>query len=147
MSNIKLQLQRLQGAVTVAALVIPAAFVGFLILKYSVNLPQWDEWAGVTFLYKLNEGTLSFSDLFHQQNEYRQFFPNLVFVFLGRLTKFDVRYHMGVSLLLACLVSFNVYRLGKLTLDRESDRLWAYLAANVLIFSPVQHENWLQGSN
>lgn len=128
-----------------AALVIPAAFVGFLILKYSVNLPQWDEWAGVTFLYKLNEGTLSFSDLFRQQNEYRQFFPNLVFVFLGRLTKFDVRYHMGASLLLACLVSFNVYRLGKLTLDRESDRLWAYLAANVLIFSPVQHENWLQG--
>ena len=52
---------------------------------------------------------------------------------------------MGVSLLLACLVSFNVYRLGKLTLDRESDRLWAYLAANVLIFSPVQLENWLQG--
>ncbi len=129
----------------VAALVIPAAFVGFLILKYSVNLPQWDEWVGVTFLYKLNEGTLSFSDLFRQQNEYRQFFPNLVFVFLGRLTKFDVRYHMGVSLLLACLVSFNVYRLGKLTLDRESDRVWAYLAANVLIFSPVQHENWLQG--
>ena len=134
MSNIKRQLQRLQGVVPVAALVIPAAFVGFLILKYSVNLPQWDEWTGVTFLHKLNEGSLSLSDLFRQQNEYRQFFPNLVFVFLGRLTRFDVRYHMGVSLLLACITSFNIYRLGKLTLDRDSDRLWAYVAANLLIF-------------
>ena len=32
----------------VAALVIPAAFVGFLILTYSVDLPQWDEWVGAT---------------------------------------------------------------------------------------------------
>ena len=128
-----------------AALIIPAAFIGILILKYGVDLPQWDEWAGVTFLYKLNAGTLSLSDLFAQQNEYRQFFPNLIFVFIGRLTKFDVRYHMGVSLLTACLISFNIYHLGKLTLDQVGDRLWAYVAANLLIFSPVQHDNWLQG--
>ncbi|MGZ5435488.1 MAG: hypothetical protein ACXWID_05215 [Pyrinomonadaceae bacterium] len=145
MSNIKRQLQRLQGVVPFAALVIPAAFIGILILKYSVNLPQWDEWVIVNFLHKLNAGTLSLSDLFRQQNEYRQFFPNLIFVIIGRLTKLDVRYYMGVSLLLACLISFNIYRLGKVTLERTSDRLWAYVAANLLIFSPVQHENWLQG--
>ena len=38
---------------------------------------------GRDFLHKLNEGTLSFADLFRQHNEYRQFFPNLVFVFPG----------------------------------------------------------------
>ena len=145
MSNIKRQLQRWQGIVPVAALVLPAAYIGILILKYGVDLPQWDEWVGVTFLYKLNAGTLSLSDLFAQQNEYRQFFPNLIFVFVGRLTKFDVRYHMGISLLTACLISFNIYHLGKLTLEHVGDRLRAYVAANLLIFSPVQNDNWLQG--
>lgn len=141
----QLSRSRTTRVVTVAAAVIPAAFIALLILKYSVNIPQWDEWAGVTFLDKLNAGTLSLSDLFQQQNEYRQFFPNLIFAFLGNATNFDVRYHMALSFLLACLVSFNIYRLGNLTLNTVSGRVWAYLAANLTIFSPVQYENWLQG--
>ncbi|MGH9967473.1 MAG: hypothetical protein ACREBG_06525 [Pyrinomonadaceae bacterium] len=126
--------------------IVPAAFTGVMIFKYCVDVPFWDEWHVVSLLEKFAQGTLSFRDLYAQQNEYRQFFPNLVFVAVGWLTRWDVRYLMGINFLTACLVSFNVYQLGKHTLAGEpSLRLWTYLLANLLIFSPIQHENWLQG--
>ncbi|MCA1633622.1 MAG: hypothetical protein LC802_07870 [Acidobacteria bacterium] len=81
-----------------------------------------------------------------QHNEYRQFFPNLVIMGLGWLTRWDVRYEMWFSFLLASLTSFNVYRLGRLTLDRDTaNRRLAFLLSNLLIFSPAQYLNWLVG--
>src|SRR5262245_50574954 len=125
---------------------LPAALIGLAIWRYSVDIPQWEDWIMVPLFQKFAAGTLSLGDLFAQQNEYRQFFPNLLFLGLGWLTKWDLRYEMVVSLALACVISINLYRLSiKTTADEHGRRLWLYLMANVLIFSTVQHENWLQG--
>lgn len=124
----------------------PAALLAVLITQYSVDFPQWDQWDYVKFFQKLSLHTLTFADLFAQVNEYRQFFPNLVFVALGRLTRWDQRYEMWALFLLACLIAFNVYRLARLTF--KGDHRWRVLLlfiANLLIFSPVQYPNWLQG--
>ncbi|HSS21813.1 MAG TPA: hypothetical protein VLL54_17200 [Pyrinomonadaceae bacterium] len=126
--------------------IAPACYIAILIFKYSVNVPQWDEWDLAIYFEKFAHHTLSLADLFQQNNEYRQFFPNLIFVGLSRLTNGDVRYDMLVSFLLACLISFNVYQLGKNTIKGGTRQgLWIYFAANLLIFSPVQYENWFQG--
>jgi hypothetical protein len=125
---------------------LPAFFLGALIWNYAVDVPHWDQWEYVAFFEKLSVGTLTFSDLFAQQNEYRQFFPNLIFVALGWLTNWDVRYELAISYMLACLVSFNVYLLGERTLEgSRTRRLFIWFLANMLIFSPVQRENWLVG--
>lgn len=124
----------------------PAAFLAVLIYEYGVDFPQWDQWVYVRFFQNLALHTLTFSDLFAQVNEYRQFFPNLIFVVLGWLTRWDLRYEMWAMFLLACVISFNVYRLARLTID--STHWWRVLLlfmANLLIFSPVQYQNWLQG--
>src|SRR6266576_5943871 len=97
----------------------PSAFLAVLIFKYSVDLPQWDQWAYVPFFEKLSRGAMTFGDLFAQMNEYRQFFPNLVFVALGWLTRWDVRYEMLLTFLAACLLSFNVYRLAERTINAD----------------------------
>jgi hypothetical protein len=132
--------------VLVCLAIMPACLILPLILKYGVDLPIWDQWDYVSFFHKFSQGTLTLGDLFAQQNEYRQFFPNLVFVGLGWLTGWDLRYEMLVSFALACLVSFNIYRLGRLTLSGSPERRTAiYLLANLLIFSPIQYSNWLQG--
>ncbi len=129
-----------------ALALLPACFLGAFICKYWVDLPHWDQWEYVSFFKKLSVGTLTPGDLFAQQNEYRQFFPNLIFVGLGWLTKWDVRYELVVSFLLACLVSFNVHRLGDVTIGGpRARRLFIWFLANLLIFSPVQRENWLLG--
>ncbi len=127
---------------------LPACFTGLLIIKYGVDIPHADEWETALLFEKFAQGTLSFRDLFAQQNEYRQIFPHLIFLTLGWLTKWNVRYETLISFLLACLTSFNIYRLGKQTAAAaagRSGRLWTYIIINLLIFSPVQYSNWLYG--
>jgi hypothetical protein len=137
--------QRLRSALPLLLAVLPAIFTGAAIPIFAVDTPLWDEWLIGGYLEKFAHGTLSLRNLFEQQNEYRQFFPNLVLVGLGWLTSWDVRYWMAASFILAVLVSFNIYRLGKWSLGRTKDAAWAWFIANLIIFSPVQYENWLQG--
>lgn len=125
---------------------VPAGLLLALILSYGVDVPFWDQWGVAPFFIELSRGSLSVADLFEPQNEYVQFFPHLIFVGLGWLTRWDVRAEMLVSFLLACLVSFGVYRLGKITVGGAvRQRLCAFLVSSLLIFSPIQYENWLFG--
>jgi hypothetical protein len=87
---------------------LPGLFILILIIKYSVDVPYWDQWEIALFFDKLAQGSLSLKDLFAQQNEYRQFFPNLIFVALGWLTSWNVKYEMLISFLFSCLISFNI---------------------------------------
>lgn len=128
------------------AAVVPPLFIVAMIILYGVNLPTSDEWNIADLLDEYGRGTLGFADLFAQQNEYRQLFPNIIFVFLGWATDWDVRYMMLVSVLLAVLTAFNISRLSRLTIQSdERTRLVLVLLACLLIFSPRQLENWLQG--
>jgi hypothetical protein len=136
----------LRKALPVLLAILPAILIALSILHFSVDGPIWDEWLVGGYLDKFSRGTLSFFDLFQQQNEYRQFFPNLIFVSVGWLSRWDVRSWMVVSFFLAGLVSFNIYHLGKQTLDESNERVnWTLVIANLIIFSPLQYENWLQG--
>jgi len=124
----------------------PAILLAVLIVEYGVDFPQWDQWSYVRFFHHLAQHRLTFADLFAQVNEYRQFFPNVVFVVLGRLTRWDLRYEMWAIFLVACIISFMVYRLARLTIEGSSwRRVLLLLMANLLIFAPVQYPNWLQG--
>ena len=83
---------KLTCALAVSLATIPGGLLLILILKYGVDIPYWDEWQYVSFFEKFSQGTLTLSDLFAQQNEYRQFFPNLIFVGLGWLTQWNKTY-------------------------------------------------------
>src|SRR5438132_5888240 len=106
---------------------LPPCLTGLMILKYAIDFPLGDQWEIVPLLVKKAQGTLTFSDLFAQVNEYRQFFPNLIFVYLGRLTNWDVRYEMLASFLTACAVSCNIYLLGRKTLKDAAGRIFAFV--------------------
>ena len=128
-----------------AAAFASACGPAWLIWRYGVDVPFLDQWGVAHFFPKLAEGSLTLSDLFEQQNEYRQFFPNLIFVAAGWLTRWDVRYEMLISFLLACLVAFNIQRLGAYTIEAPLRRGVLYLLASLFIFSAVQFENWVFG--
>lgn len=137
---------RPQQFLVFALALLPPCFLAVLIFKYSVDLPQWDEWGYVPFFEKLSHGSLTFGDLFAQVNEYRQFFPNLAFVALGWMTRWNLKYEMWLTFLVACLISLNIYRLAERSLGGgRISRLVLFLIANLIIFSPAQYENWLQG--
>jgi len=123
----------------------PAILLAVLLPLYWVDVPQYDEWDSVTLFEHLSQGTLTIGLLFKQVNEYRQFFPNVIFVALGKLTHWDLRYEMILIFIAAALISLNVRRLALLTTD-AGEAVFAILmfAANLVIFSLTQYENWFQ---
>ena len=126
--------------------IIPACLLGIFITKYSVDFPYWDQWAIASIFEKFNSNSLGFDDLISQHNESRKFFPRLIFLSLGYLTHWNVRYEMLIIFLLACLVSLNIYRLNKITISGSTQKkLFVASIANLFIFSPIQWENWLWG--
>ncbi|MEL6440977.1 MAG: hypothetical protein AAFQ80_17185 [Cyanobacteria bacterium J06621_8] len=127
--------------------ILPVLILLWLVWRYGVNLPVWDEWdtPGTTLVHNATQ-QMTWSDWIRQHNESRKLFPRLLLVPLAGLTSWNIRSEMLISVFLACLISFNVYCLSKTTLNCSPRRRLAYLfLANLLIFSPMQWDNWLRG--
>ncbi|HIK13715.1 MAG TPA: hypothetical protein IGS53_00200 [Leptolyngbyaceae cyanobacterium M33_DOE_097] len=127
------------------AAIAPAILLGNAVFHYTVDLIFADEWGiALSYLYFL-QGNLSFEWLITQQNESRLFFPKLIFVGLAILNNFQYNTFNNSILTFstACLVSLNVFLLSRFTLPLAA---WQHLLlvalANLLIFSPMQHDNW-----
>lgn len=129
------------------AFFLPAGYLLLLIHKYGVDVPFVEQWHTASLFQKLSQGSLTFADLYAQQNEYRQLFPHLLILAVGKLTNWNIKHELYIIFLFACLISFGIYRLGALTLDGLSrwQRLGAFFISNLLIFSPIQGENWVYG--
>ncbi len=129
------------------AFFLPASYLVFLIQRYGVDIPFLEQWNVAVFFEQLSQGSLAPADLFAQQNEYRQFFPHVLIVVLGWLTNWNVKYELFIIFLFACIISLSIYRLGGLTLHGVSRvrRVAVFFLSNLLIFSPMQYENWLYG--
>jgi len=133
-------------ALALCLIVFYAGLILYFILKYGVDVPYMDQWEYVYFFDHLSKGTLTLGELFKLQGEYRQFFPNLIFVSLGWMTNWNVKYEMIVIFILACLVSLNIYRLVSFTVNEKPWIKWIlFFLANIFIFTPLQYENWLFG--
>jgi len=140
-------LRHMKKLLLICLAVFPALLLGFLILNYSVNVPFYDEWdtPGLALL-KSAQGQLNFDYLIGQHNESRLLFPRLILIPLAYLTNWNIKYEMMLTFLLACLISFNIYKLSQISLSVSKSKLLIYLSlVNLLIFSPIQFENWLWG--
>ena len=128
-------------------LATPALTVLVLIFMYGVNVPYGDQWDGVPpLIEKMKNGTLGLSDFFAQHNEHRIFFPRLVMLGLALLTHWNIKVELFTSWVLACICAYNLWRLSRVTGFGGSDTaFWLLLAGNVLLFTPLQSENWLWG--
>jgi len=124
---------------------LPIGFLVPLINEYGVNVPYGDEWTLIPLYLKWNDHHLTFADLFRQHNEHRILFPKLIYLAFAQLTYGNVRAEMFFSVLLCCFTSGGIYLLLKRTIPdrRKHYLLWALI--NLLIFTPVQAENWLWG--
>jgi len=125
--------------------ILPIAVLIRLISEYGVNVPYGDEWSLIPLYAKWNNHQLTFADLFRQHNEHRILFPKVIYIAFAQITHGNVRAEMFFSVLLCCLTSAGIYVLLKRTVPggRKHFFLWALI--NLLIFAPVQAENWLWG--
>ena len=124
---------KLARTLSLCAFFVPAGYLFFLIRRYGVDVPFLEQWNVALLFEKLSQGTLTAADLFAQQNEYRQFFPHVLLVGIGRLTNWNVKYDLYLIFLCACLISVGIYRLGVLTLGGTCEARAAYLLTNLLL--------------
>jgi hypothetical protein len=132
---------------TFLLLATPAVTIGFLILRFGVDTLWGDQWDGTLPLFeKMQAGTLGLADFFVFHSEHRIFFPRLLAFGLAKLTHWNVRAELLTIWILACICSLNLWRLAQLTISRSSRGYhWLLLATNVLLFTPLQGENFLWG--
>jgi hypothetical protein len=127
---------------------IPLAFLVGCIAKYSVNIPYWDQWDVVPLFDHYYSHALSFQDVWRQHNEHRLVLPNLIFLGLGLLTHFNVRFEMALAVVIALLSYALIVRHACKAeeahgLQPSFRYFWAILS--VYLFSLGQWENWLWG--
>jgi hypothetical protein len=136
---------RLRALLFLLALV-PIVFIGFIIDRYGVNVPYADEWTNVLRVEKWDAGRLTFDDLIRPHNGHRILIPRLIFLAFAEMAHGNVRGEMFFSLFLCVLTSAGLLYLLRRTLRTGWPpvlALWALI--NVLLFSPIQAENWLWG--
>lgn len=124
----------------------PGIALGILLYLYGVDVPFWDQWSilGLAEAFRLH--ILTFGELFAQYNEHRLFFPRVLLLGIDALAHGNVKYELAALWLLAAVVLVNVYRLARLTLQGTAVRfLTGTFLASLLIFSPIQYQNWLWG--
>ena len=138
--------RRLLFGIAIAAVLIPAIYIGSLVLEFGVNVPLWDDWDMVPMILDAHEGDLKFADLFAQQLEARTLIPKLLFIAFTFLGRFDARDGMMFSVVICALTAGGLFML----LRRSGLSLLATTACFLLIvlsiFSPAQEELWLLAS-
>lgn len=124
----------------------PALFIGRLIARYGVDVPFADEWTWIPFLAGAHQHTLTLVDFFSQHNEHRYFFPKLVLLVLAPLTSGNTKGAMFFSLAITLLTSGGLwYFLCRTVRTSVNKRLLLFGVLNLVLFSPVQAENWTWG--
>ncbi|HXA68458.1 MAG TPA: hypothetical protein VNV82_25065 [Bryobacteraceae bacterium] len=133
----------ISGLILIAS---PAIALALLLYVYGVDVPFWDQWSIVGLAEAFHLHILTFGQLFAQYNEHRLLFPRVLMLGIDALAHGNVKWDLAALWLLAAVVLLNVYRLARLTLQGTAVRLLTgTFLASLLIFSPIQYENWLWG--
>lgn len=124
----------------------PAIFTLSLVARYGVDIPYADEWTFAPLLVKAHSHALTFSDFFAQQNEHRYVFPKLLLIAFAYLADGNLRIQMLFSVFLCGCTSLNLWLILRRTLSVTPEkRLLLLTLLNLVLFSPVQAENWTWG--
>lgn len=127
-------------------LVLPVIYLVSLVAKYGVNVPYADEFTLAPLLVKAHDHTVTLTDLFRQHNEHRYFFSRLLFIAFAWLGQGDLRLEMFFSVFLTVLVSVNLWLLVRRSIPGSTGQsLVIVFLFTLLLFSPVQAENWMWG--
>jgi len=123
---------------------IPLFALCAMLIRYSANIPFWDEWELISILDKINNGTLTFYDLWIQHNEHRIFFPKIIMLTLAIITNWNVYFELAVNVILGILIFCAVLISIKKTTEITAPKM-LIIFSSFLIFSFIQWENWIWG--
>jgi hypothetical protein len=127
--------------------IAPAILMWHWVSTNWVPVPYWDEWhtPGSQF-ESWYRGTLTWTEMFSQHNESRNFFPRLLYFTLQYFGGWDVRKEMRVVFFLVCGLCLLLLHLLRRTPGATPvSTLVGWIAMTFVCFAPVQIENFLYG--
>jgi hypothetical protein len=128
-------------------ILLPPLALAILLLKFSVNVPFWDQWELVPIFRNVRNGHFYLNDFWQLHNEHRLLFPRLVMIGAAVITGWNIRVEILINFLLALgsfglLISLYFKNKPKLT---PFTSLFTAFMFSAIWFSPLQGENWLWG--
>ena len=125
---------------------IPIILLFWVIYKFSVNVPFWDQWELVLLFEKFATGNLNFNDLFTQHNEHRIIFPRIIFIILAFISNWNIKLEIWLSFFLVIITSLAIYKIASANQNQDRTLFHLFnLISLIVLFSLNQYENWLWG--
>ncbi|MEG4440892.1 hypothetical protein QUB47_02390 [Microcoleus sp. AT9_B5] len=127
---------------------IPVLLLIGFVANFSVNVPVDDEWRLASLFKKIAAGNVSFNDFWALHSNHRIVFPKIIIAVLAFASRWNINYQLCLSIGLAAITFMAAYKLSSMQeVKNVGDDLWhlANILTCILVFSLVQHENWLWG--
>ena len=122
----------------------PAIVAAFFIDRFAVDIPVWDDWERVHLIEKLEEGSLRFSDLYASHIEHRMVIPRILMLASNKWTNGDLLAENWMIYAIVLATAVAAFLLLRTTFHDEPQLLYPLaFCVNLLIFSPIQWENFL----
>ncbi|MDZ7784445.1 MAG: hypothetical protein U5K56_16405 [Halioglobus sp.] len=74
------------------------AFLCYVTLTFTVNVPFWDQWQFVPFIERWKEGALTINQLFEQKNEHRSGVPRIIWLVMSDYSAWNHRWEVVLNL-------------------------------------------------
>ena len=126
---------------------IPVLLLIGFVANFSVNVPVDDEWRLASLFEKIAAGNATFNDFWVLHSNHRIVFPKILIAVLAFASQWNINYQLCLSIGLAAITFVAMYSLSSMQLKNVGDDLWhlTNILTCILLFSLVQHENWLWG--
>lgn len=115
-------------------------------IRWSVDVPFWDEWDWADLVYHARTGTLTFAEIVAPHNEHRNTIPNIVFVLLDRFGSWHVFHEQLVSLAIIIGGQIVLWRLIRRTVPGARGAM-TFAAMSFVVCGLGQWENFALGYN
>src|SRR5437763_1474429 len=85
--------------IALVAAVVPLLLLIFLLHRYAVDVPAWDDWEMAPIIARAHTSQPFLQDLFRQQQESRTVIPKLLVVLLAAFGHWHLTYEMALSVI------------------------------------------------
>jgi hypothetical protein len=126
---------------------VPLVFLLWFVGSFSVDIPRGDSWSLLSLFEKIYSGKASLQDFFAQHNEHRMFFPKIIFAVSAFASKWNIKYQLYLSIFLTIVIFLVIYKISYSQDSQQNKTAFHFvnILSCILLFSVVQHENWLWG--
>jgi hypothetical protein len=125
---------------------LPSLLPLLFILVFGVQFHFWDEWdpnwAGM--YVKAFNGQLTFADLVAQHNEHRMVVPRLIQLAMNHFDHWNNFHVLIAGWIFVCITSILLLPLCRRSSEEHATTRW--FLCNLLLFAPIQYQNWLWGA-